>query len=264
MNAPRMPDTIHAIIQQEPENHDPEIPGILRWMRDQKAFNQFAHGRDTFYTHLKGTYSMLINWNQASDIARCGLFHSAYTRHGFNFRYFDITNPQDRSKLSSVIGPQAELNVYKYCATDDMWDRRWYVGTTPAEWKAAEKMGALQEGVNWDDPFDDSLILLDGKTPLKSNYTFNSRIRKGETIHMTAAEIAKNLIIFTADLADQQSDVTSYASVYQKEDAATRLWPGTGIPGMVNGVIGTSFFTRLLIVARPHLDHIPLLFNSCT
>ena len=70
---------------------------ILKWMVEQKAFNQFAHGRDPFIVHLRGTWEILRNWNQPIPVARCGLFHSAYTRSGFYFRYFDITG-----KLNSI------------------------------------------------------------------------------------------------------------------------------------------------------------------
>ena len=67
MLAPRMPPALHAILHERYEHCDPELPNILQWMRDQEAFTQFAHGRDPFYTHLKGTWAMLANWQQASS-----------------------------------------------------------------------------------------------------------------------------------------------------------------------------------------------------
>ena len=88
--APRMPKSVEAIIQTDYNKLDPDVENILRWMRDKKAFNQFSHGRDPFIVHLRGTWEILCNWNQPYHVARCGLFHSSYSKFGFNFRFFDI------------------------------------------------------------------------------------------------------------------------------------------------------------------------------
>ena len=267
MLAPRMSNSLHAILHERYDLCDPDIPNILQWMRDQEAFSQFAHGRDPFYTHLKGTWSMLSNWNQAPDIARCGLFHSAYTRHGFYFRYFDMNSHSDRSLLANVIGTDAEHNVFKYCSAHQMWDVRWYFGATPTEWKRADDLGMLPPETHWDDPFDPNLVRMDGSPLNKAGYSFASRVgpNSNTTIHFTPEEVAKYLIVFCADLADQQTDVTSYVSVYHPpNDAATRLWPGTGKPGMVNHTIGVSFFSRILKSSAPFLNRVPSIFNNCT
>ena len=204
---------------------------------------------------------------ELQGIARCGLFHSAYTRHGFYFRYFDMTVHKDRSNLAQVIGSAAEHNVFKYCSAHEMWDRRWYLGATPEEWKRADEAGALPPGTHWDDPFDPNLVMLDGSPLKKNGYTFKSRVGTNSktTIHFTPEELAKYLVVFAADLADQQTDVTSYVSVYHPpKDKATRLWPGTGKPGMVNHVIGISFFSRILKSSAPYLENVPFVFDSCT
>ena len=94
--APRMPASVEAILQTDYNKLDPDAENILCWMREKKAFNQFAHGRDPFIVHLRGTWEILCNWNQPYHVARCGLFHSSYSKFGFNFRFFDI-NKQNQN-----------------------------------------------------------------------------------------------------------------------------------------------------------------------
>ena len=80
-----MPPRIEATLLEEWKVLDPEIEPILGFIKTAKVFHEFAHGRTTFVSHLRGTWQMLACWYQPVRICRCGLFHSAYTRDGFYF-----------------------------------------------------------------------------------------------------------------------------------------------------------------------------------
>ncbi len=45
---------------------------------------------------------------------------------------------------------------------------------------------------------------------------------------------------------------------------ATRIWPGTGKPGMMSNSLGFAFFSRMLYTARDYLKVVPPVFNNCT
>ena len=262
---------------------------ILSWMVEQKAFNQFAHGRDPFIVHLRGTWEILRNWNQPIPVARCGLFHSAYTRSGFYFRYFDITgklnsiplnlkkvslsntllvhtlltDKHSRKKLSDVIGTEAEHLVYQYCWTEKLWDARETFGPSK-DWS---KYAGMMDPTMANAPIDPNAVKLG--EPLNPNgYDAESRVRPGTYIHYTPEEIANYFVVFVADLVDQLTDVTSYISVYHPDGHANntpdRMWPGTGKPGMLRNITGMSFFSRMLYGCKDYLANVPPVFNNCT
>lgn len=120
--APPMPPLIESTLLEEWEDLDAEIGPILAFMKKEKVFHEFAHGRATFISHLRGTWQMLACWHQPVPVCRCGLFHSAYTRDGFAFRYFDIESPESRGLLSDTVGPEAEQLVWNYCVAESLWE----------------------------------------------------------------------------------------------------------------------------------------------
>jgi hypothetical protein len=67
-----------------------DVSPLLAFIAEAGVFHEFAHARDPFAVHLRGTWHILAHWQQHVDTCRCGLLHSAYTRDGFFFRYFDI------------------------------------------------------------------------------------------------------------------------------------------------------------------------------
>ena len=257
--APRMPKSVESIIQYEYNDLDPGMENILQWMRDQKTFNQFAHGRDPFIVHLRGTWEVLRNWDQPYHVARCGLFHSSYSKLGFNFRYFDINKKDDRKMLASVIGDDAEHLVWQYCHHAYIWDVRESFG--PKEiWKSLPgNLGKMEINPNYP-------ILGEPLNP--NGYDIPSIVNPSETIHFTPEEIANYFVVFAADVIDQFTDVTSYSQIYTPglsvNGKATRIWPGTGKPGMMSNSLGFAFFSRMLYTARDYLKVVPPVFNNCT
>ena len=234
--APPMPPLIESTPLEEWVDLDAEIEPILAFIKDAKVFHEFAHGRATFVSHLRGTWQMLACWHQPVPICRCGLFHSAYTRDGFYFRYFDIHSPESRDLLADTVGPEAEQLIWNYCIAESFWQHGEYSG---------EPRGP-GGGVSLGEPLNP-----DGES-------FPSRADPSKLIHFSPEDIAAHFVVFVADLTEQMCDVISYVSVYH-HDVADRLWPGTGQPGM-----GFSLFSRMLISAAPYLEVVPPVFDNCT
>ena len=181
---------------------------------EAEVFHEFAHARDPFVVHLRGTWAMLAAWGQEEATCRCGLFHSAYTRDGFFFRYFDIRDDASRQALRDVVGAGAEAQIYNYCIGEAPWDEREYhsMGGHPAPPPAPGKF-ALGEPI---DP---------------AGYDVPSRLDPSVTVHYTPRDIAQMSVVFVADLIEQISTVSTYGDIYHELSPGV-LWPGTGLPGM--------------------------------
>ncbi|KAH9308378.1 hypothetical protein KI387_036289, partial [Taxus chinensis] len=69
------------------------------------------HGN--FFQHLMDVYRNLKLWNAPDSIARCGLFHSAYSNSYVNLV---ISKPNvDRQKMRDLIGDEVEELVDMFC-----------------------------------------------------------------------------------------------------------------------------------------------------
>ena len=62
---PPMPPMIQAILHEDWKSLG--VDGILERLKSPGVL-EFSHGRDTFYSHLKGTYGILKAWEQPDDI----------------------------------------------------------------------------------------------------------------------------------------------------------------------------------------------------
>jgi hypothetical protein len=69
------------------------------------------HG--TFKQHLLGVWKILSIWNQPQALARCGLFHSAYSNSYVNLAIFKAGH--DRTLVQQDCGEEAEDLIYKFC-----------------------------------------------------------------------------------------------------------------------------------------------------
>ena len=63
---------------------DSEGERLMESLRALEPLHSFAHARDTFYEHLRGTWAMLATWGQPQDTCRAGLFHTGYVRSASN------------------------------------------------------------------------------------------------------------------------------------------------------------------------------------
>lgn len=69
------------------------------------------HG--TFKQHLLGVWKILSVWEQPQALARCGLFHSAYSNSYVNLAIFKAG--VDRGLVKEDCGAEAEDLIYKFC-----------------------------------------------------------------------------------------------------------------------------------------------------
>ena len=75
-----MPPLVDAMIHMRWGELDSEGDRLIETLRALEPLHSFAHARDTFYEHLRGTWAMLATWGQPQDVCRAGLFHTGYVR----------------------------------------------------------------------------------------------------------------------------------------------------------------------------------------
>lgn len=75
-------------LREDYEAVDPNLPGLLRVLRDRGA-GECSHKHGTFYEHLLHVYRMLKLWDAPNPVALCGLFHSAYSNSYVNLAIFE-------------------------------------------------------------------------------------------------------------------------------------------------------------------------------
>ncbi len=76
---------------------------------------EFQHLDGSLIDHLKGTQSILEKWGASIKLQDAGLYHAAYGTAGFNE---SLVSTNQREKIVSIIGSEAEEIVYQYCASD--------------------------------------------------------------------------------------------------------------------------------------------------
>ena len=85
-----------------------------RFLKSHSA-HQISHVRTTLLSHLEGTYQLLQEWGNPTPLCLAGLCHAVYGTDGFEISLLDTSQ---RSKLSGLIGTEAEEIVYLYAACD--------------------------------------------------------------------------------------------------------------------------------------------------
>jgi len=200
--------TVRSLVRDEIALVDPEVPKMIELLTKQGA-NECWHKHGTFKEHLFHVWRILKVWEQPDYVARCGLYHSAYSNSYVNLAIFK--EHEDRDKVRETIGNDAENLVYLFCRVNRhelVFDR-------------------LLNGI----PNDEDLVVPKEGMTLK-------HITTGEPIHLSREIIGQMLIMTMADLADQHygwqdklflnddGKLTYYGNNY------TSLWPGTGKPGL--------------------------------
>ena len=226
--SPAMPDAIRSIIYSnwaalEPDG-PPQMNKALALLKSEPAFVEFAHGRDVFGEHLLGTFSILAAWGLPKEIARCGLFHTAFSGDLFIFHFYKSESAADRSKLRDVIGTEAERLVHLF--------------------------GTMDRSV-----VNRSLFELPNATLALEPRTI--RARHGP-LDITPEDQAAIMVVTIADYLDQMVAVNGWRDVYQHESPA-RLYPGDGKPE-----VALYWFSRVCRGIAPFLRIIPPIFDGCT
>ena len=228
---PYMPVAIKAILHEdwaalEPDGA-PQMDKALALLRGEDAFVEFAHARDTFGSHLLGTFSILSAWGQSKDIARVGLFHTAFSGDAFIFHFFESHSDEDRAALRAVVGTEAERLVHLF--------------------------GTMDRSV-----VNRSLF----ETPTSSLHPSPRAIRaRGSpegTLPVPPKDQAAIMVTTIADYLDQMVSVNGWRDVHQKKSPGS-LYPGTGKPE-----VALFWFSRVCRGIRPFLQVAPPIFNNCT
>ncbi|GAA1720742.1 hypothetical protein GCM10009745_82260 [Kribbella yunnanensis] len=81
-----------------------------------RGADEIDHAGGSLYVHLHRVAKRLTTLGASETLTLAGLAHAAYGTDGFPTHLFDWQT--ERPVLESVIGPEAELLVYRYGACD--------------------------------------------------------------------------------------------------------------------------------------------------
>lgn len=91
---------------------DPSLPEFMSVLR-QVGASECWHKHGSFFDHLVDVYRILKLWNAPDSVARCGLFHSAYSNSYVNLAIFQPN--VERQRVRDLIGDSAEELVHMFC-----------------------------------------------------------------------------------------------------------------------------------------------------
>ena len=77
--------------------------------------DKIEHSTRKLSDHLIGTHKLLESWTAPRETCLAGLFHSIYGTQYFKNQTGRL---HERKNVQKIIGQQAELLVYLFCATD--------------------------------------------------------------------------------------------------------------------------------------------------
>lgn len=105
-------DRARPFLRGQSEKIDPLLPKFRSVLLDMGA-SECWHKHGSFFEHLMDVYRILKLWNAPDSVARCGLFHSAYSNSYVNLAIFQPN--VDRQKVRDLIGDEAEELVHMFC-----------------------------------------------------------------------------------------------------------------------------------------------------
>ncbi len=224
----RLTETAKALLAEDWARVDKQVPHLLARLTERGA-HQCWHKHGTFKQHLLGVWKILALWEQPQALARCGLFHSAYSNSYVNLAIFQAG--VDRELVRQDCGAEAEDLIYKFCVV-------------PRQQLVVDTMFPLDR------------VPADGLTV--------PHIHTGEPVFLSSALLGKLLVMTMADVADQQygwqddlfgdaqwapqaaagSDNVAASSTKAVMHPYT-LWPGLSKPGL-----WMHFVSKLAALAR--------------
>ncbi|MEC5386544.1 hypothetical protein VVD49_12470 [Uliginosibacterium sp. H3] len=89
--------------------------GDLLAFLEELGAGAITHMHGPLAEHLRGTAQLLRAWGNREALCRAGLYHAVYGTDGFDQSLIDLNL---RSRISAVIGEEAETLAYLYCACD--------------------------------------------------------------------------------------------------------------------------------------------------
>lgn len=251
--ADALPRLARAALRRDWAAIDPELPAMLEVLKTVGA-HECWHKRGTFGEHLLAVYTLLkCHWGAEDVLARCALFHSAYSNSFVNLAIFkpDV----ERERVARIIGREAEELVHRFCVVPrqrliqvDLLDRLWLDNA--------------------------DLVAPPGGMTVP-------HIRTGEPLHVDLFELGQFLILTMADFAEQLYSWQD--ALFGNTDGRLRLegcpapeprvlWPGPMKPGLWAsavsrmGRLAASCKQQLADAGDPRAARLvlPPVFDGCT
>lgn len=221
---PKMPALLESLLHEDWKALG--VADILEQLKSPGVM-EFAHGRDTFYSHLQGTYGILRAWNQPTDVCLLGMTHTAYG--GDLFQFFLWDSMDNREGLRDLIGAEAEGLTFLF--------------------------GTIHRGMLGD--LQGVMANATDMAPLRGDTVVTHRT--DGTVSVPAATAAKILLATVADYLDQMVEQNGWRDHHQVDVSVDRLYPGDGRP-----TLAFYWFSQVCRAVREHLEVVPPIFDSCT
>lgn len=238
---------------------DPALPGLLEVLRETGA-SECWHKHGTFLEHLQDVYRILKLWRAPDSVARCGLFHSAYSNSYVNLAIFQAD--MDRQRVRDILGPQAEHLVHLFCVVPR---QQLIHDMLLFRFSDQELLAALNEKQDHDGSNKVRAVLPAEGLTVK-------HIRTGDDVHLPRSVVAVFILLTMADFIDQ---LTGWQDALFGNESGTlcwtgnkwtALWPGDGKPGLWMSAISRMGVLLNLILREEKVDalQLPRVFNNCT
>ncbi|XP_072993272.1 uncharacterized protein [Typha latifolia] len=214
---------------------DPDLPSFVSVLVSVGA-GECWHKHSTFLSHLVDVYRILKLWGAPDSVARCGLFHSAYSNSYVNLAIFDPNTT--RNYVRDLVGEQAERLIHLFCVVPRQSlihdDLLFHYSDGDFVEHLAQSEAAIRDKV-----FDRSQPWrkkLQGLLPAEGIKV--KHIRTGEDVTVSRRIIATFVLMTMADFSDQLYDWQD--KLFDNKDgklefsgsSPAALWPGKGKPGL--------------------------------
>ncbi|KAK8970317.1 hypothetical protein KSP40_PGU003115 [Platanthera guangdongensis] len=229
---------------------DPDLSALLTALRSAGA-GECWHKHGTFLAHLTGVHRILTLWGAPLSIARCGLYHSAYSNSYVNLAIFE-PGATSRAALSLSLGPAAERLVHLFCVIPrhtvihDLVLFRYTDAELTGDLAASADLSRRGQDEPWRRKIN-SIIPPEGISV--------KHIRTGEDTLVSRRVIAAFLLMTMADFSDQLFGFQD--RLFENDDGRLEftgsnvsgaLWPGDGRPGLwMNSVSRMGAIYNLLV-----------------
>ncbi|KAK1278749.1 hypothetical protein QJS04_geneDACA014780 [Acorus gramineus] len=233
-------DSARPFLRGELETVDPALPSLISVLRSAGA-GECWHKHGSFLDHLMDVYKILKLWSAPDEVARCGLFHSAYSNSYVNLAIFDAATSRDH--VRRLIGDPAENLIHLFCVVprqplihDDLLFQYPSESELVEHLKSSEEslLKAREEGIfDPDEPWQRKI-----RSVLPPDGVVVKHIKTGEDLRVSRRVVATFLMMTMADFSDQIFGFQD--SLFENIDGRLgfagnnhkAIWPGDGKPGL--------------------------------
>jgi hypothetical protein len=266
-------------LRGEEEQTDPALPQLAAVLRAAGA-GECWHKHGTFLAHLLDVHRILRLWGAPDAVARCGLYHSAYSNSYVNLAIFDPGTGRDR--VAAVVGAEAERLVHLFCVVP----RQQLIHDDLLFHYTDQELVADLESSEASIQDDDKPWRRKIQRLLPPEGITVKHIRTGEDVALSRRVAAAFLLMTMADFADQLFDWqdrlfgNADGRLEFRGNRWSSLWPGTGKPGLWVSSVSRmgALYTLIVREEEIHNNHsrrgeghhdirelvIPPVFDGCT